>query len=312
MNKRMSLVMGGVAVTAAAVAIGRLLLATRSQAHTLITHPIDSRPELQITPAAFGLPYEDILVVSSGSTELLGWYVPAHNGAVVIAQHGYKHNRAEMLNQAAILARHGYGVLLTSVRAHDFSDGAQITFGAHEIDDLDTWYRYLITRPDLDPARVGILGNSYGGMLAIRYAAQNPAIRAVVAHSAFSSLRDTVNTTVGFYTGMPPFPFAPLILAWGEHEAHIHAADIDATHWVGQISPRPILLLQGGADSVISPKSGRRLYDAAGEPKELWFEPELGHARFDYARPHDYEARVVAFFDRWLGSQQRIGAVCEA
>ncbi|NTU83103.1 MAG: hypothetical protein HGA45_27660 [Chloroflexales bacterium] len=34
-----------------------------------------------------------------------------------------------MLNQTAILARHGYGVLVTSVRAHDFSGGTQVSFG---------------------------------------------------------------------------------------------------------------------------------------------------------------------------------------
>lgn len=302
MKKRNTVMVGIVALILALTAAGWLLTTTRSQAHSLITAEVDGRPEIQITPAAFGLTYEDALVTSSDGTVLVGWYVPSQNGAAIIAQHGYKHNRAEMLNQAAILARHGYGVLLTTVRAHDFSGGTQISFGVHEMDDLDAWYNYLLTRSEIDPGRIGILGNSYGGMLAIEYAARNTGVKAVVAHSAFSSLEDTSAATVRFYTGLPPFPFVPLILGWGEREGGFKAADIDATRWVGQISPRPIMLLQGGADSVISPDSGQRLYAAAGEPKELWFESDLGHARFDYARPREYESRVIAFFDRYLVS----------
>ena len=300
MNKREVLLAGGMIAGALLAGGGWLLQTTRAQAHTLITHTIDGRPELQLTPAAFGLPFEDVLIRSSDGTVLVGWYVPSQNGAVIIAQHGYKHNRAEMFNQAAILHKHGYGVLLSSVRAHDYSGGERITFGMHELDDLDAWYRYLLTRDDIDPERIGILGNSYGGMLAIGYAARNPQIKAVVTQSAFSSLKDTTIASVRFYTGLPPFPFVPLILAWGEREGGFHVEAADTTQWIGRISPRPVLLMQGGADGVIAPESGRKLYAAAGEPKELWFEPELGHARFDYARPHAYEARVVAFFDRHL------------
>ena len=39
---------------------------------------------------------------------------------------------------------------------------------------------------------------------------------------------------------------------------------------------------------------------AAGEPKELWYEPDVGHAGFDRAKPDEYERRVVAFFDRYV------------
>ena len=58
--------------------------------------------------------------------------------------------------------------------------------------------------------------------------------------------------------------------------------------------------MQGGADTVISADSGQRLYDAAGEPKELWFDPALGHVEFDTERAAAYEKRVVAFFDKYL------------
>jgi len=288
------------------VTIGVLLIAaiemgivTKNEAHKLITSPMETRELPDKTPADYNMPYKDVTVISDG-LKLVGWFVPSENGAVIIMQHGYKATRKEMLNEAEMMHHHGYGVLLTTVRAHDYSEGEMITFGMKEIDDMDAWYQYLISRDDVDPDKIGILGNSYGGMLSIQYAAQNTNIKAVVANSAFSSLNDTVSTSVTYFTNLPAFPFAPLIVMWAERETGFKTDDIDTTKWIAKISPRPVFLMQGGADVVVSPGSGQRLYDAAGEPKELWYDPALGHVEFDEQRAAEYEKRVSAFFDKYL------------
>jgi fermentation-respiration switch protein FrsA (DUF1100 family) len=61
-----------------------------------------------------------------------------------------------------------------------------------------------------------------------------------------------------------------------------------------------VLILQGGQYTVVSVDSGELLYNAAGEPKELWFEPDLGHGDFDTELPEEFEDRVVGFFDQYL------------
>jgi fermentation-respiration switch protein FrsA (DUF1100 family) len=282
------------------VAGGGMMNVTRNEAHNLITAPMETRNLPEKTPADHGLPFEDVTVTSSDGLELAGWFIPSGNGAVIMMQHGYKSDREEMLNEAEMMHRHGYGILLTTVRAHDHSQGETITFGMDEVKDMDAWYRYLLTRDDIDPEGIGILGNSYGGMLAIQYASVNEEIKAVVADCAFSSLNDTVSTSVTYFTDLPAFPFAPLIVFWAERETGFKTEDIDATKWIAQISPRPVFLMQGGADVVISVDSGQRLYDAAGEPKELWFEPDLGHVDFASDMPEEYERRVAQFFDTYL------------
>ena len=289
------------------VLVGVLLLAfvgvlniTKNEAHKLITAPMETRKFPEETPANYSLPYEDVQTWSPDGLKLVGWFVPSRNGAVIMMQHGYKSTRKELLNEAEMMYRHGYGILLTTVRAHDYSEGELITFGMNEVNDLEAWYQYLITRDDIDPDRIGILGNSYGGMLAIQYAAQNENIKALVADCAFSSLNDTVSTSVEYFADLPAFPFAPLIVFWAERETGFETEDIDATKWIAQISPRPVFLMQGGADVAISADSGQRLYDAAGEPKELWFDPELGHVEFDKERAVEFEKRVAEFFDRYL------------
>ncbi|HVW04478.1 MAG TPA: alpha/beta hydrolase [Vicinamibacterales bacterium] len=292
------------AVTGLALVAGSgvLVWKARGEADTLVTNPIETRRLPTRTPIDVGLIYDEVAITTSDGLRLVGWYVPGTNGAVVLAQHGYKSQRGEMLDEAVMLHRHGYSVLITTMRAHDMSDGRLLTFGAKEIPDLEAWAQFAMHQPGIDPARVGIIGNSLGGTLAIETAAQMPAIKAIVANSPFSSLNDTIETSVRFFTGLPPFPFAPLIRFWAERETGIDVNDVDATRWIGRITPRPILLMQGGADVVISTSSGQRLYDAARDPKELWFDPQVAHARFDTARPEEYERRVVKFFDAAIGS----------
>ena len=85
---------------------------------------------------------------------------------------------------------------------------------------------------------------------------------------------------------------------WTERAIDGHVVDIDAKRWIARISPRPVLLMQGGADRVVSAGSGARLFEAAGEPKELWFEPDVGHAEFLKAKPVEFERRLIDFYDR--------------
>lgn len=290
-------------VVAAVLVIGAVALffALRPQGIAMVTYPLDDkREQAKETPGDYGMPYEEVTVTTADGLKLVGWFVPSENGATVITQHGYHGNRGNMLYDAAMLYRHGYGVLLSSFRAHDKSEGEIITFGNLEVQDLEAWYQYLLTRDDVDPARIGILGESMGGLVTVKYAAGNPNIRAVALHSALASMKDSLAKGVTHFTGLPPFPFAPIIQFWAERTADIRAADIDATKWIGQISPRPVFIMMGGADDHISTDSGQKLFDAAGDPKELWFEPTAGHHGLPEVAPEEYERRVVGFFDQYL------------
>jgi alpha-beta hydrolase superfamily lysophospholipase len=281
-------------------AAGSMALVTRTRAHELITNPRDTRHVPTKTPADYGMPFEEASVTTADGLRLVGWFVPSDNGASVILVHGYKDHRGSMLRVADVLHRHGYGLLILSLRGHDRSDGELITFGHAEMQDLDAWYGYEAGHAGVNVQEIGIFGASMGGSIAIQHAARNPRIAAVVADCAFSSLDDTVDTSVKFFTGLPPFPFAPMIVFWTEREAGFRASEIDAKQWIREIAPRPIFLLQGGADVVVSRESGQRLFEAAGEPKELWYDADVGHAQFLDKRPEEFERRVTAFYDKNL------------
>ncbi len=290
------IVLGVVLVVAAA----GLLYVTRNNAIDMVYNRMEDRDPLTASPSDYGMPYENVTVTTSDGYTLAGWFIPPQNGAVVIAQHGYHGDRSNMLYDADLLYRHGYGVLMSTFRAHDVNDSELVTFGYLEVQDLDAWYNYLITRTDVNPDKIGILGESMGGMVTIIYAAQNPKLKAVAVHSAFYSVASTAGTAVKHYTGLPEFPFAPLIVWWGEQIAGFDSSKLDTSRWIGKISPRPILIMMGGKDDHIPIQSGQWLYDAASEPKEYWFVADAAHHGIPEVAPEEYQQRVLQFFDRYL------------
>ena len=298
--RRLKLATGLILVVGALTTSGMFWVARREAAR-LVTHLPDERPPIERTPADVGMDYRDVQVTTSDGLRLAGWWTPSKNGAAVIVQHGYKTNRStQLLEIAATLARGGYGVLLSSLRAHDLNDGRVISFGLEEMKDLSAWLAFIQTLEGVDPSRIGIFGNSLGGSLAIQLAAQTQSIKAIVTHSAVASVRSTVETSIAYFTGLPPFPFTPMILFWVEQDWAMQPDLLDFTVWIAALDSQPILLMQGGADVVVASESGQLLYDAAREPKELWFEPDLGHVDFQRERSQEFSDRVVGFFNRHL------------
>jgi alpha-beta hydrolase superfamily lysophospholipase len=273
---------------------------TKNEAHKLLTNPRATRYVSEQTPSDRGLPFEDVSVTSADGTVLRGWFIPADSPRLILVQHGYKDRLQSQLGLAELFHRRGYQVMLMCVRAHDRSDGEQLYIGQREMPDMEAWSRAALARPGVDPSKVGMFGVSMGGSLAIQYTATHGEVKALVADSAFSSLEDTIDTSVKFFTGLPPFPFGPMIRFWAEREGGFEPKDVDAKKWIAAISPRPVLIMQGGADRVISVSSGQKLFDVAREPKEFWFEPSVEHGRFLRTMPAEFERRVVGFFDRHL------------
>ena len=138
------------------------------------------------TPASRGSAYESLTLPTSDGARLSGWYVPGTNRAAIIVLHGSGagSTKASVLSQAAVLARHGYGVLLLDARGHGGSSGYAMDFGWFGEADVAAAVDYLMTRADVDRARVGVLGESMGGEEAIGALAADHRLRAAVAEGA--------------------------------------------------------------------------------------------------------------------------------
>lgn len=267
----------------------------------MVTFPMEMREPLTQTPADFGMPYEEVTVTTEDGLTLAGWYIPSENNAAILAMHGYKNDREDPLREAMFLHRHGYGVLIGSLRTHDVNPGKLITFGLQEMRDFEVWYQFLLTREDVDPQKIGIYGKSMGGALSIKYATQNPEIKAVIADSAFARMQDTVEKAIVSLLGENFRLMTPLIVFWAERIAGIRATEINATEWISHLCGRPVMLFQGGEDELIPVNSGRRLFDAACEPKKLWYVPQASHTICDQMElEKDCEMWMVSFFDEYV------------
>jgi fermentation-respiration switch protein FrsA (DUF1100 family) len=182
------------------------------------------------------------------------------------------------------------------------------TLGPLEVEDLRGAVAYLRSRPDTDPERIGAIGCSMGSVVVIGAAAKDPTIKAVVAESVYADMGELLDRfgyvgvrktsihwssgwvrrwAMRFWTGYPVARFKPEAL-------------------IGDISPRPVLIIHGEHDNgATTVADARRLYQAAREPKELWIVSGAGHCSAHALFPEAYETRVLGFFDRALRTEGR-------
>lgn len=291
---RLTLVFLAACLAGAVIIVGEF---TRRTLNNLL-HP--RRLPVVTTPAARGLAYESVAFPSRDGTLLRGWFLPGADRAAVILVHGLWANREQGLEPAAWLNRAGYAVLLFDLRASGESAGDTVTFGYREAEDLIGAADFLARRGDVDPARIGVLGESLGAATAILAAGRSRAFAAVVADSSFTSVESMIGTSFRQVTGLPPFPFAPLVTWLAMRETGLRPAEIAPLAAVPQVSPTPLLLIHGGSDTLIPAQASRDLFAAAREPKELWLLDGMEHIEARFTLRSEHQRRVLGFFDRYL------------
>ncbi len=248
----------------------------------------------QVPENRLGMTSENIAFETSDGLTLHGSYVPSRNGAAIIVAPGY----ASTPDHARMLMRHGYGVLLFDQRGEGRSDGDPNAFGWSAEKDFNAAIAFLEARSDVDHGRIGALGLSVAGETLLQTAAHNVALRAVVSEGAgnrsFREVRDMPGGAE-LWLSMPTHVVLTAAVAAFANEA----PPANLRHLVADIAPRAVFVIAAG-HGVDSEVLNRRFYRAAGEPRTLWEIPEAGHTGGLESRPREYEARVVAFFDRSL------------
>jgi len=74
---------------------------------------------------------------------------------------------------------------------------------------------------------------------------------------------------------------------------------------VTSISPTPLLIIHGTADPVVPYSHGKRLFERAREPKQLWTIEGGDHTEAFADASSVYRQRLAAFFDESLKRQQK-------
>jgi uncharacterized protein len=243
----------------------------------------------------FAVPHQDVSFRTADGLTIRGWYAPSRNGAAIVFVHGSGGNRQGPRKQAALLAEHGYGVLLYDSRGRGESDGDPQGFDWTWQPDIDAATEFLQGRPDVRGGRIGGVGLSAGAEALVEAAARRPDLRAVVAEGAgVRAYGDAIDTKE--WLGLP---YTWMMFAG----AQVLSAVTDVRSvgdYVGKGEPNRVLLIAAGKGLGSENKLNPIWADRAKGRVVLWELLESKHTGAIDLEPEEYQRRVVGFFDRRL------------
>lgn len=258
-----------------------------------LVHP--PREMRDATPGHRGLEFERVSFTADDGVRLVGWWMPAqHATGTVVFLHGYGASKWQSLSVAPFLVEAGFNVLAFDFRAHGESGGAYTTVGLDEAKDVRAAVRFAQAMAGAEEP-IALFGWSMGAAAALNAVGDLPEVRAVVADSAFASLSNVVGSNLGRFTGLPEFPFVPLIMLFASSMAGHSAEENEPARGAASIT-RPLLVIQGARDDIANPQGdGAALATAGGAMAQFWLVDDAGHVDASRAEPREYEARVVGF-----------------
>ncbi len=205
-----------------------------------------------------GLHFEDAWFESEDGVKLHGWYVPHPKAkAAILFCHGNGGNLTHRIDSLHMLhQKAGASVLIFDYRGYGRSEGAPSEAGVTA--DARAARKWLAEREKIPESAIVLMGESLGGAVAVDLAASDGA-RALVLESTFSSLPDAA----AYH-----YPFLPV--RWAMRSRFDSVAKIGDYHG-------PLLQAHGDVDTIIPLPLGRRLFDAANQPKQFLLIPGHDH-----------------------------------
>lgn len=210
----------------------------------LTYHP---SPYTGLTPAGWGIEYEELRLRTPDGQTLHGWWCPQREETAprLLFFHGNAGNREHRLENVAALWRAGISVLIFDYRGYGGSSGKPSEDGL--LADGLTAYDWLAARQPGAP--VALFGRSLGGAVAAAVALRRPAA-GLILESTFTSAADMAQK-------MLPFPGV----------RRITRARYDVLAAVRALT-MPLLVIHGTADELVPFAMGERLFDAAAAERK--------------------------------------------
>ena len=273
--------------------------------------PTGKRLAIAERPDSYGLAAEDVSFhPADRAITCKGWWIrgDAPRAALVFVHGGGDDNRSLPYGKGLALARdlvaHQYALLMLDLRNYGESDGTPegITYGDLETNDVMGAVDAIAARaPDLP---IGAIGFSMGGATALRAAARDVRLHAVVADSAPADMRDVSVAFTHAATGLP----SPLAAAFVWSAEHLHGVPLGrgaTTEALAGTKMPPVLLINDTHDPIVPIEHQRRLA-AVIAGAETWQtsyaepSPFGTHIQAYRLGPEAYVARVTAFLDAAL------------
>ncbi len=292
-----------------AIAYGAVLVLVFVFQSHLVFFPGTGR-EVVATPQSYGLGFETVEIRTVDGETLQAWWVPADDArGVVLFFHGNAGNISHRLDYLLMFQRLRYSTLIVDYRGYGRSTGTPSEAGTYR--DAEAAWEHLRHARLAQPRDVVIAGESLGAAVATWLAAElsllplgeghgmregrredrAPAFpseertkagmgpRAVVLFSTFTSVTDL---------GAQVYWFLPVRL--------LSRIGYDNRENLKRIRA-PVFIAHSRDDDIVPYAHGKRLYEAANEPK-TFLEMRGGHNDgFIFTQP-EWVAQLGAFLDR--------------
>jgi len=261
-------------------------------------------PALMATPKSItytardGLEIQGLLTLPPGSS--------GRNLPLIIMPHGGPfgvHDQLTFDTDAQFLASRGYAVLQpnfrgSSGRGDEFIDKGEGEIGRKMQDDLDDGMDWAVKQGIADPARVCVVGASYGGYAALWAVIRNPErYRCAASFAGVTDWNAQLRYSGNYFSRESR---RELSKTFKGTRPGFNFDDVSPVQQVSRLT-RPVLLVHGERDYRVPFKQFTAMKDAArlaGKPLEVLTFPDEGHG-FDKA---ENEAKwfetLGAFLDR--------------
>jgi dipeptidyl aminopeptidase/acylaminoacyl peptidase len=146
--------------------------------------------------------------------------------------------------------------------------------------DLKAAIDFLYMLPEVDRNKIYLLGSSGGAAVSIYTAAHDKRVSAVAtlacpAEFDFMAAGGTADALISRFREVgiikdADFPHS--VEKWLQG-----FKTVSPIEYIGKISPKPLLLVHGGSDDVVPVEHVERLYQKAGQPRDMIIIPGAGH-----------------------------------
>jgi hypothetical protein len=198
------------------------------------------------SPSEHGLDMVEVVTITTADgTRLTGWSAEPQAGRPSILYfHGNAGNISTRADRFQKIVGSGFGLLAMSYRGYPDSEGSPSE--AALFSDALEIFDWLAARTET----IVIHGESLGTGVATYVATERPAA-ALVLEAPFTAALDVAQET---------YPWVPVALLM--YDPFI------SRDRIGRVE-EPLLIVHGTKDRVVPTDQGRRLFEAAGEPKQL-------------------------------------------
>lgn len=292
------LIGGAILVVGAAILAGAWLASGRMIARRV--------PDPHHTPGDLGLSYEEVSFSARDGVRLAGRLTSAAphgkgERAVVVFCAGMFGSMDGDTDLLPIFIEAGLDVLQFDWRAHGLSEGEQSSLGLREVLDAQGALDWLDAR---GIRRIGLMGFSFGGSVALRAAALDGRAACTGCDGGFVHLTHAAEgllaERVGTRWASMLRPFVGLVVMFAGLRLGGSPRLAEPLDSAGRIAPRPVLLIHGAEDPIVPVADQDEMFAACRQPKSLWRVEGAGHRQAYIRQPDEYRRHVIEFFTESL------------